>query len=88
MHDPEIAAIVRDVLGKLRAWWDRAAQHMLNEGRLPAGTDVNAAGSVLSALIPGFLVHYLILGGTDADTLRRGLRALLRPEVLTPDLEA
>lgn len=61
---------------------------MLNEGRLPAGTDVNAAGSVLSALIPGFLVHYLILGGTDADTLRRGLRALLRPEVLTPDLEA
>lgn len=86
LYDPEIAAIVRDVLDKLRTRWVTAVRRMVDEGRLPPGTDADAAGSVLYALFPGFIVHYLILGSIDADTLRRGLRALLRAEVLSPDL--
>jgi TetR/AcrR family transcriptional regulator, transcriptional repressor of aconitase len=85
LHDPEIAAIVQNVLDEVRTWWVKAVQYLLNEGRIPADTDANAAGSALFALFPGFLVHYLILGGTDAEDLRRGLRALLRTEVLSPD---
>jgi TetR/AcrR family transcriptional regulator, transcriptional repressor of aconitase len=85
LHDPEVAAIVRDVLGKLRMWWVRAVRCMADEGRLPAGTDAEAAGSALFTLMPGFLLQYLILGSTDADALRRGLRILLRTEVLSPD---
>jgi hypothetical protein len=80
LHDPEVAAIVRDVLDKLRMWWVRAVRCMADEGRLPAGTDAEAAGSALFTLVPGFLPQYLILGSTDADALRRGLRILLRTE--------
>jgi TetR/AcrR family transcriptional regulator, transcriptional repressor of aconitase len=86
MHDPAVAGIVKDVLAGLRASWIRAAQRMTDDGRLPPDTDVDAAGSALFALLPGFLLQYLILGDTDASTLRRGLRALFRIEALSPDL--
>jgi TetR/AcrR family transcriptional regulator, transcriptional repressor of aconitase len=78
LHDPAVAAVVGDVLGNFRAWWVRAARRMRDEGRLPPDADVDAAASVLFALLPGFLQQYLILGGTDAATVRRGLRELLR----------
>jgi AcrR family transcriptional regulator len=85
LHDPAVADVVNGALGGLRESWVRAAQRMAQDGRLPADTDVEAAGSALFALLPGFLLQYLILGDTDADTLRRGLRALFRPEAVSPD---
>jgi TetR/AcrR family transcriptional regulator, transcriptional repressor of aconitase len=36
LHDPEVAAIVRDVLDKLRMWWVRAVRRVVDEGRLPS----------------------------------------------------
>ena len=82
-HNPALATTVRGILGPPRAGWVKAAQRMPDDGRLPPGTDVDAAGAVLFALLPGFLLQHLILGDTDAATLQRGLRQLLRPELLS-----
>lgn len=79
LHDPKVTVIVRDVFGALRTEWATAVRRMVQDGRLAADTDVEAAASALFALLPGFLLQYLILGDIDADTLRSGLRALLRP---------
>ena len=57
---------------------------MRDDGRLPPGTDADAVGAALFSVVPGFLLQQLILGGPDAATLQRGLRQLLRPEVLSP----
>ena len=77
LHNPAPATTVRGILSLLRAGWVTAAQRMRDAGRLPPGADVDAAGAVLFALLPGFLLQHLILGGTDAATLQRGLRQLL-----------
>jgi AcrR family transcriptional regulator len=85
LHDPKVAAIVRDVFGALRAQWATAVRRMVHDGRLAAGTDVEAAASALFALLPGFLLQHLILADVNADALRTGLRALLRPAALSPE---
>jgi AcrR family transcriptional regulator len=84
LHDPPVATTVRGVLGELRACWVKVAQRMLADGRLPADADVHAVGSALFAILPGFLLQHLILGDGDAATVQRGLRGLLRPELLSP----
>ena len=84
LHDPAVADIVRGAWGPVRSYWITAAQRMRDDGRLPPGTDVDAVGAALFAVGPGFLLQQLILGGPDAATLQRGLRQLLRPEMLAP----
>jgi TetR/AcrR family transcriptional regulator, transcriptional repressor of aconitase len=84
LHDPAVADIVRGTWGPIRSHWITAAQRMRDDGRLPPGTDAGAAGAALFSVGPGFLLQQLILGGPDAATLQRGLRQLLRPEVLSP----
>lgn len=83
LHDPKVAGIVRDVFHALRTQWATAVERMVEDERLPAETDVDAAASALFALLPGFLLQYLILGDIDADALRSGLLALLRPAATT-----
>jgi AcrR family transcriptional regulator len=83
LHDPALATTVRGFLGELRAGWVKIAQRMLAEGRLPAGADVDAIGAALFAVLPGFLLRRLILGEGDAASVQRGLRDLLRPELLS-----
>jgi len=84
LHDPAVADIVRGTWGPIRSYWITAAQRMRDDGRLPPGTDADAVGAALFAVLPGFLLQHLILGGPDAATLQRGLRQLLRPEMLAP----
>lgn len=83
LHDPAVAAIARNILGGLRAWWVEAAERMREDGRLNPDADVNAVGAALFAFLPGFLLQHLILEDVDAATLQRGLRELLRPELLS-----
>ena len=84
LHDPAVADIVRGNWGHIRSYWITVAQRMRDDGRLPPGTDADAVGAALFAVAPGFLLQQLILGGPDAATLQRGLRQLLRPEMLSP----
>ena len=83
LHDPRVTVIVRDVFSALRTQWATAVRRTVQEGRLAADTDIEAAASALFSLLPGFLLQYLILGDVDADALRTGLRALLRPAALS-----
>jgi AcrR family transcriptional regulator len=84
LHDPAVADIARGMWSPMRSYWIKATQRMRDDGRLPPGTDVDAAGAALHTMLPGFLLHHLILGTPDAATLQRGLRQLLRPELLSP----
>src|SRR5215472_4534189 len=56
LHNPAPATTVRGILGPLRAGWVKAAQRMRDDRRLPPSADVDAAGAVLFALLPGFLL--------------------------------
>jgi AcrR family transcriptional regulator len=85
LYDPGVAVIVRDVLGELRGWWLAATQRLRDAGRLPPGADVDAVGATLVAMQLGFLLQHLILDDVDDGTVRRGLRQLLRQELLMPD---
>jgi TetR/AcrR family transcriptional regulator, transcriptional repressor of aconitase len=88
LHDPKVAVIVRDVFGALRTQWATVVRRLVDDGRLAEGTDVEAAAAALFALLPGFLLQYLILADIHADALRNGLRALLRPAALSPGTPA
>lgn len=83
LHDPAVAAIARELLGQLRALWVSVAQRMQDDGRLAPGSDTQAAGTVLFALLPGFLLQHLILGDVDAAIFERGLCELFRPELVS-----
>lgn len=84
LHDPEVATVVRDVLGRFRGSWVRVARRLRDEGRLGPEADPDAVGAALFSLMPGFLLQYLLLGDVDPGTFRGALGALLRPEVLSP----
>ena len=84
LYDPAVAGIARGVWGPMHGYWVKAAQRMRDDGRLPPGTDVDAVGAALHTMLPGFLLQHLILGTPDAAALQRGLRQLLRPELLSP----
>jgi AcrR family transcriptional regulator len=88
VYDPAVADIVRGLWGTMRDYWIMTAQRMRDDGRLPPETDVDAVGAALSTVLPGFLLQFLILGGPDAAALQRGLRQLLRPEVLSAPIAA
>lgn len=83
LHDPAVAVMVREVLGRFRNSWVRVAQRLSGEGRLAPGADPAAVGAVLFSLMPGFLLQYLLVGDVDADTFSEATRGILRPEVLS-----
>lgn len=82
LHDPEMGAVVRDVLGQFRGSWVKVAQRLADEGRLTQGADPDAVGAALFSLMPGFMLQYLLLGDVKPDMIRAALGELLRPEIL------
>jgi AcrR family transcriptional regulator len=85
LHDPDIAAVVADVLTGFRDSWTKVAWRLHHEGRLEPGADPEAVGATLFALMPGYVLQFLLLGDVDPAMIRTALRALLRPELLSPD---
>ncbi|UGT60525.1 TetR/AcrR family transcriptional regulator [Nocardia asteroides] len=77
LTDPEAAGYVRLAITGIRGMWREYAQRMMDEGWLPADTDLDAVAAVLFGLLPGFLLQFLIVGDLDPRTLERGVRALL-----------
>ena len=84
LHDPSVAAIVRQEQDAVRARFILALTRMRDLGRIPPDTDLQAVGAAVFALLIGFLVQHLILGDVTAKTFELGLSQLLAPEMLTP----
>jgi TetR/AcrR family transcriptional regulator, transcriptional repressor of aconitase len=84
LHDPAVAAIVREEQSAVRAGFIDALTRMRDLGRIPPDTDVHAVGAAVFALLVGFLVEHLILGDVNAKTFELGLSQLLAPEMLSP----
>ncbi|MBC6464028.1 TetR/AcrR family transcriptional regulator [Actinomadura alba] len=76
-YDPQFAGRVRDTMGGMRDLWIVYAERLRDAGRLPSDADTDAVGKLLVGLLPGFIIQRAILGETDADTMRRGIRALM-----------
>jgi AcrR family transcriptional regulator len=88
LHDPDMAVVVGDVLKRFRQSWTKVAWRLHDEGRLEPGVDPEAVGAALFALMPGFLLQQLLLGDVDAAMFRSAVRALMRPQLLSPGAAA
>lgn len=76
-YDPQFAGRVRETMIGMRSLWILYAERLRDAGRLPPDADVDAVGKLLVGMLPGFIVQRAIIGDTDAETMRRGLRALM-----------
>ena len=85
-YDPQFAGRIREAMTGMRDLWIVYAGRLRDAGRLPPDTDADAAGKVLLGLLPGFIIQRAILGETDADTMRRGIRALMAHSPLSADV--
>ncbi|MFI0482002.1 TetR/AcrR family transcriptional regulator [Actinomadura sp. 9N215] len=83
MHDPEIAAHIAGTITGIRETWTHYLRRLAGAGHLPPGTDVVAAGKVMFAILPGFVLQRLILKDVSPAELRRGLRAVISGSMLT-----
>ncbi|MBF6263402.1 TetR/AcrR family transcriptional regulator [Nocardia farcinica] len=73
----EAAVAVRGAMGGIRDLWFEYAARMRDAGLLTPDADVDAVAKTLITVLPGFILEHLILGDVDADTLARGVEALM-----------
>jgi AcrR family transcriptional regulator len=76
-YDEQFAQRVRDTMGGIRDLWILYAERLRDAGRLPPDADADSVGKLLLGTLPGFIIQRAILGETDAETMRRGLRGLM-----------
>jgi AcrR family transcriptional regulator len=77
MHDAEMATFVATTYARLRTLFVGYAQRATEAGMLPAGTDPEPTGAALFALIPGYILQRVLIGGPDRRDYLAGVRALL-----------
>jgi AcrR family transcriptional regulator len=77
LRDPALATFVRGVYGRLRAALVTIARRSHEAGHLPAGTDPEAVGVVLLALMPGYALQRILAGGPEPEVFKHGLRTVL-----------
>ncbi|MGH3239279.1 MAG: TetR/AcrR family transcriptional regulator [Spirillospora sp.] len=83
MHDPEIAEHIAGTITGIRGTWIHYLRRLVDAGLLPPNTDVVAAGKVMFAILPGFVLQRLILKDVSPEELRRGVRAIISDSMLT-----
>ncbi|MFC7480194.1 TetR/AcrR family transcriptional regulator [Luedemannella flava] len=76
LRDPALAEFVHGVYTRLRARMVALAAAAVARGDLPAGSDPEAVGSVLFALLPGYALQRILIGVPDPATYRAGLESL------------
>lgn len=76
-HDEEVAAVVRDVYGHIRARMVRLAERAKAGGHLPADADTFGVGSVIFGIVQGYILQRILVGSVDRETYLAGVRALV-----------
>lgn len=77
VHDPEVAAVVADIYGRVRERAVRTAERAQAAGRLPATADPAGIGAAIFGLVQGYILQRILLGTVDRQTYMNGVRALL-----------
>ncbi|GAA4602759.1 AcrR family transcriptional regulator [Actinoplanes octamycinicus] len=76
-YDDEVAAVVREVYGRIRERMVRAAERAQTAGQLPADADASGIGAAVFGLIQGYILQSVLIGNLDRETYTAGVRALL-----------
>ncbi|GIF15623.1 TetR/AcrR family transcriptional regulator [Actinoplanes teichomyceticus] len=76
-HDEEVAALVRDLYGRIRERVVRTAERAKDAGQLPADADAVGVGAALFGLLQGYILQRVLVGTIDRKTYVDGVRALL-----------
>jgi len=80
LHDELVGEVIKRILVSVRGIWTEFAIRYQREGRLPATADPVAVAVILTGLIPGFVLQYLIAGDVTPDLVRQGLEGLFSLE--------
>lgn len=75
-HNPALVPVVTANLRRMREFWTEIARHEQAAGRLAPDADVEAVGTVLFTMTPGYMFGHLLLGDISPETVERGLRDL------------
>jgi AcrR family transcriptional regulator len=77
LRDEELARLAGEMYGDVRGQLEALSRGWVETGVLAPGTDPVAVSRTLFALVPGFVLQRLLLGGVTPEDLRQGLLALL-----------
>jgi AcrR family transcriptional regulator len=77
LRDEELARLAAEMYGDVREQLEVLCRGWVETGVLAPRTDPVAVSRTLFALIPGFVMQRLLLGGVTPEDLRQGLLALL-----------
>lgn len=75
--DPAIGVIVKERYEALRDSMRVLIVHAVENGELPADTDLDAATAAYYGLLPGYALQRLLTGVPDKETYLTGIRTLL-----------
>ncbi|GAA3242758.1 TetR/AcrR family transcriptional regulator [Dactylosporangium siamense] len=78
VHDPEFAALISEIYGRIRGNAVALARRAQETGQLPAGADPAAVGSAIFGLIQGYILQRVLIGQVDRETYVGGVGALLQ----------
>jgi AcrR family transcriptional regulator len=76
--DPAIGEIVRERYDGMRKAFVGIAARAVEQGELPADTDLEAVSAVLFGMLPGYALQRMLVGRPDKEAYLAGVRALLR----------
>jgi AcrR family transcriptional regulator len=77
LHDEALAAFVGGIYGQIRDSLIQLAVRAKAQGDLPPDADPHAVGTVLFALLPGYALQRILIGGPEPEVFLAGLRTLI-----------
>jgi len=78
VRDEELAKLARSTLGLLLARIRVLLDRLAGQGRIPPGTDTDAAAWLILALLQGYVIQLTVLGDVPPEQVRASAAALLR----------
>lgn len=76
-RNPELAAVLGDGYGKVRAALGKVTESYQDAGLLPADADTDAVARTMIAVVQGFAAQIALFGALPERTMGDGLRALM-----------